>query len=827
MTVSASLIRRLEQAEQRLRNGDATGARSLVEQVLRSAPRNPQALFLLGIAHLSAGAAADALPPLQLAARAEPRNGAVLEHLGLAHLLLGQFAAAESVLSDAARLPGAPASVFMRLGIAALEQGRVAESLAPLRRAIALDPADTDAQLNLGRAIAATGDSAAACEHFQRAMELAPDRADAAFNLGVIAMQQDRLDQARRWFERALSIAPGATDVLVSLAIVLQKQSQLDEAERALRRALALDAANATALSELGQVLARQGKLEQAREQYLAALAVAPDAGVAQEGLASVCVALGRAVEAVPHLRTLTAAEPANAGAVALLARALYDIGELDDARTAARRAIELNRSDAPTYATLANIDLVRGAFEPAIETLEQGYNETRSDGLLGVLAYQLRQVCDWPKWRTVWDTLAPKLATDANLGSPFWLLCEPTTAEQQLVYTRRWAAARFEKIQPLPPAPTRTQPTNRRLRIGYLSSDFQEHAVGHLVVEALECHDRDRFEVFAYSYGPNDESAMRQRLRAACEHFVDIAWQPDDVAARQIQADDLDLLVDLKGYTLSDRLSIMARRPCAIQATWLGYPGTTGASFIDYAIADEFIIPADAASHYSERIVRLPHCYQPNDRKRIVAETLPRAAYGLPEHAFVFCCFNQTNKITPDVFSLWMRLLGAVPASVLWILESNPPAKRNLLAAAQRHSVGADRLIFAPRAPNAEHLARYRVADLALDTFPYTSHTTLSDALWCGCPAIALCGETFAARVSGSLLTAAGMPDFVTYSLAEHERLALRIATTPSLLDSARARVARARDDSALFDTTRLTRALEDLYATLIREHAGASGQT
>ena len=824
--MSAALIRKLEQAEQRLRNGDATGARSLAEQVLRSAPRNPHALFLLGVAHLSMGTAAEAVPALELALRTEPRNGAILEHLGLAHLLLGQFPAAENVLNEAVRVPGAPASVFMRLGVATLEQGRAAEALAPLRRAVELDPADTDAHLNLGRALAGTGDTAAACEHFRRAMDLAPQRADAAFNLGVIALQQDQLEQARQWFERALPLAPGAVDILVSLAIVLRRQSQADEAERYLRRALALDAANAAARSELGQVFALQGKLEQAREQYLAALAVAPDSRAAQEGLASVCVALGRVAEAVPHLRALIAAEPDNTGAAALLASALFELGQLDEAQTAARRAIELNGSDAANYATLANIDLVRGAFESAIDTLEQGYTATQSGGLLAMLAYQLRQICDWPKWRTAWASLAPRLATDANLGSPFWLLCEPTTAEQQLVYTRRWAAERFEKIQPLPRVARTGQPTDRRLRIGYLSSDFQEHAVGYLIVEALECHDRDRFEIFAYSYGPSDESVMRQRLRAACEHFVDIAWQPDDIAARQIHADALDLLVDLKGYTLSDRLSIMARRPCAIQATWLGYPGTTGASFIDYAIADPFIVPPDAERHYSERILRLPDCYQPNDRKRVVAETQPRSAYGLPEHAFVFCCFNQTNKITPDVFALWMGLLHTVEGSVLWILESNAPAKRNLLAAAQAHGVGAERLVFAPRVPNADHLARYRVADLALDTHPYTSHTTLSDALWCGCPAIALCGETFAARVSGSILTAAGLPELVTYDLGEHERLAMQMALDPSLLAAARGCVARARDDSALFDTTRLTRALEDLYAKLIREHAVAVGQ-
>ena len=817
--VSASLIRKLQQAEQRLHSGDFPGAQSLCEQVLRAAPRNPEALYLLGIANLSMGRASAAVPAFERALANEPRNGAILENLGLAHLMTGHFAKAESVLRQAVQLPGAPASVFMRLGVAVLEQGRAAESVEPLRRAIALDPIDPDSHLNLGRALAGSGDAPAACEHFERAMALAPQSADPAFNLGVVAMQQGRLEEACHWLERALSRAPDAVDILINLGIVLQKRASFDEAVRCLNRALAIEPANATALTELGQTLALQGAVDQAREKYLAALRIKPDSSAAREGFASVCLALGRAGEAAPHLRALAASEPDNANAMAALARASYELGQMDEAEAAARRTLELNRTDAGTYATLANVHLVRGERERSIEILERGYEETGAGGLLGMLACQLRDICDWPRWRTVWEKLEPKLALEASLGSPFWLLCEPTSARQQLEYTRRWAAARFANIRPGPSAAPLPDYAGRRLRIGYLSSDFQEHAVAYLIAETLERHDRGRFEIFAYSYGPEDHGAMRERLRAACEHFVDIAWQPDDVAAERIRTDALDLLVDLKGYTMADRLSIMARRPCAVQATWLGYPGTTGASFIDYAIADPFLIPQDAEDAYSERIVRMPHCYQPNDRRREMTEPRTRAEYGLPEHAFVFCCFNQTYKITPELFATWMRLLHAVPGSVLWLLESNAVAKRNLLAAAQQEGIGVDRVIVAPKLPNAQHLARYRVADLALDTFPYTSHTTLSDALWCGCPSIALCGDTFAARVSGSLLTAGGMSEYITYSLAEHEQLALQLAGDPQRLEAARRHVARAREDSPLFDSVGFVRDLEDQYVRLIRD--------
>jgi predicted O-linked N-acetylglucosamine transferase (SPINDLY family) len=491
-------------------------------------------------------------------------------------------------------------------------------------------------------------------------------------------------------------------------------------------------------------------------------------------------------------------------------------LGQLGEAEAVARQACALEPPNAVAYDTLANVLLVRGDLEGAIATLEEGCSRTGAGHLLGQLTYQLRQACDWSRWQVAWDRLAPEIERDAALGSPFWLLCEPTSAEQQLDYTRRWAAARFRSAASGVGAPS-APAAHRRLRIGYLSSDLQEHAAAYLVTEVLELHDRERFEVFAYSHGPDDGGMMRQRVRAACEHFIDIAWEPDDVAAERIRSDALDVLVDLKGYTAGDRLTIMARRPCSVQVTWLGYPGTTGAAFMDYLIADPFIIPPGDERHYSERIVRMPHCYQSNDRKRAIGESLPRADYGLPDGAFVFCCFNQAYKITPDIFTVWMRLLKAIPNSVLWLVESHRLASQNLLASAQTHSVPAERLVFAPRMPYAQHLARYRMADLALDTFPYTSHTILSDALWCGCPTVGLCGTTFASRVSGSLLTAAGLPDLVTYTIADYERLALRIAGESRFMQEIRSRVAHARDHSALFDSTAFTRDLERLYVGLV----------
>jgi protein O-GlcNAc transferase len=780
--VPAASAHKLKQARERLQRGDVAGARSLCEQILQSAPRNPEALCLLGMSYLTSGRPEEAVALFERSIAVDSRHGMALEHLGLAHLMLGRFADAERVLRQAATLPGAPPSVAMRLGVALLNQQQHAEAIGFLKQALNRDPESADSRLNLGQALAQSGEAAAAREQFEAVLRLEPARVDAAFNLGVLALQEDQLDPARQWFERVLERVPHYADAMASLGIVLQ----------------------------------RQGKLAEARERFLAALRAAPGLPAAHEGMAFTCLALGRTSEAIEHLQALLKAYGTHRAGLAALAETLFELGQLDEAAATAGRLCELHKADPAGYATLANVHIVRGELDRAIATLEIGYTATNNGHLLGMLVYQLRHTCEWEKWQAAWDRLVPELEHTVALGSPFWLLCEPVSPHQLLEYTKRWAAARFRSVT-ASHTTVAAAPRHPRIRIGYLSSDFQEHAVGYLIVEALELHNRERFEVFVYSHGPDDKGTIRPRIQAACEHFVDIARDADDTAAERIRSDELDILIDLKGYTAGDRLQIMARRPCELQLTWLGYPGTTGASFIDYLIADPFIVPPELESAYSERILRMPHSYQPNDRNRIVGASLTRPEYGLPDDAFVFCCFNQTYKITPDIFELWMRLLDRVPNSLLWLMDSNVWARKALLARAEQRGIHG-RVVFAPKKPNAEHLARYRAADLALDTFPYTSHTTLSDALWLGCPTVALCGETFAARVSGSLLSSAGLSDLVTYGFAEYERLAHRLATDRGALQAARERIAQARDGgSALFDTLAFTRALEKLYLQLL----------
>jgi predicted O-linked N-acetylglucosamine transferase (SPINDLY family) len=787
--MSDELMHKLSQAWERLQTGDAAGALSLSQAVLQRDPRNPDALYLLGVSNLMTGRPHEAIPALKGVVALQPQHGAALENLGLAHLMLGELADAERALRTAAAIAGAPASVFMRLGVATLNQGRHSEAVVHLQRALQLDPYNADIYLNLGQALAGRGDNAAARREFEAALRMAPQHADAMYNLGVICQQEGDRPGASGWFERTISHAPRHVDALVNLGIVLEQDQRVDDALACFKRALAINPASAHARNNLAHALAVQGNLESALEEYRATLRADPNLVEALEGLASASFGLA-----------------SLSGRSALLA----------EAKSAAERAMELAPSAAGAYGVLADLLVLRGARESAVALLETGYERSGAPNLLGAYALQLRYLCAWDKWRAAWEKVSPLLGASPDLGVPFTLICQPTSAAQQLEYTRHWVQAQFRNIAST--APQRTRRTGQRCRIGYLSSDFREHAISDLVAEVLELHDRSRFEIFAYSHGADDNSATRARLTQASEHFVDIADLSDDLAARRIRDDDLDVLVDLNGHTRGARTAILARRPCAVQVNWLGYPGTMGASFIDYLIADKFIIPPEQESNYAERVLRLPHCYLPNDRQREVGAPLARAEYGLRDDAFVFCSFNQVYKITPEVFACWMRLLERIPRSVLWLPADNPQATENLSCTATAHGIARERLVFAPRLPTlAAHLARYRVADLALDTFPYTSHTTASDALWAGCLLVGLCGETFAARVSGSVLTACNLPELVANSLADYEHLAYRLATDDAFRNALRARLAAARTTAPLFDSAAFARDLESLYTGLV----------
>ncbi len=438
-------------------------------------------------------------------------------------------------------------------------------------------------------------------------------------------------------------------------------------------------------------------------------------------------------------------------------------------------------------------------------------------------LLTEMQQLCDWSRLDELCEyQRRSALEHPERPVQPFGLLSIPSTPMEQLACAQNFArslagsvaADRKRLALGFDRAP------HKRLRVGYLSADFHGHATAYLAAEMFELHDRNRFEVIAYSYGPDDGSEIRARLQRGFERFIDVRLHSYADAAAAIHADGVEILVDLKGYTVHARPEILALRPAPVQVNYLGYPGTMGADFIDYIVGDRFVTPVSRAGEFSENLVLMPDSYQVNDRRRQIAATPPRQALGLPENSFVFCCFNQPYKILPDVFAVWMRMLEAVPGSVLWLLELDRWVAPNLRREASARGVDPARLVFAPLLPLAEHLGRLSAADLFLDTHPYNAHTSTSDALWTGLPVLTCTGETFASRVAGSLLAAAGVPELITCSLAEYEALGLRLARTPGELAELRRRLSRSRDAAPLFDTPRFVRNLETAYETMWRIH-------
>jgi len=357
----------------------------------------------------------------------------------------------------------------------------------------------------------------------------------------------------------------------------------------------------------------------------------------------------------------------------------------------------------------------------------------------------------------------------------------------------------------------------HERIRVAYVSADFHAHATSMLMAGIFEQHDRRRFETIAISFGRDDGSRMRGRVKQAFERFIDVRGKSDAEIAQAMREMEIDIAIDLKGYTSEARPAVFSLKPAPLQVNYLGFPGTMGASFMDYLIADRIVLPDEHKAFYSEQVVTLPGTYQPNDRSRETAEApAGRASVGLPEQGFVFCCFNNSYKIQPSVFDIWMRLLRGVPESVLWLLDDNAAATRNLRQEAATRGVDAGRLVFAARVDLPEHLARHRLADLFLDTLPYNAHTTASDALWTGLPVVTCMGNTFAGRVAASVLHAAGLPELVTPSLADYEAMALRLARDPAALAGIKSRLAHNRETAPLFDAARFTRHLEAAYITM-----------
>ncbi len=664
---------------------------------------------------------------------------------------------------------------------------------------------------------------------YRRILEREPEQPEALHLLGLIRHQTERHAEACELIGKAIAVDADNALYHANLGPVLKALGRSEEAVSACRRAAALAPNFAQAHNHLGAVLTAPEQVEEAIAALRRAIALKPDHAEAHDLLGVRLSARGDFAEAVKCHEMALALNPGSAEFHRHLGLALHRQGNLERAAKCCREAIRLRPDHAETHRNLSEILIQSRCFGEAAEAAEKAVRlapDLAEGRELLLISRQL--VCQWRHWEDDFRRLVELNERDLAGGAPsrirpWQALTVPLTPRQQHAIARSWSE-RFSEgawaaLEGQPFAFTRQR--RGRLRVAYISSDFRDHPGGHLMRSLFGLHDRTDFEIYAYSFGPDDGSDYRKRIAADCDHFIDITELSYLEAARRIHADGIDIAIDRNGYTVGARTEILALRPAPIQVSYIAFASTMGAEFIDYVITDKVVTPPDQQPFFSEKFVYLPHCYLINDRWQAIADETPsRADCGLPEHGFVFCCFNNSYKIEPSVFAVWMRILKRVSESVLWLFTGAPDIVGNLSREAETRGVAGERLIFAERVRKADHLARHRRADLFLDTHICGAHTTGTDALWAGLPLITCPGETFVSRVSASLLKAVGLPELIVENFHDYEELAVRLAGAPRELQDLRQKLAANRLTRPLFDTERQARNLEQAYRMMWQLH-------
>ena len=628
---------------------------------------------------------------------------------------------------------------------------------------------------------------------YRRILDLHRSDRPARHMLAVMQLRQGRPAEGLALLETLCAEAPGDADIRTHHGLAQQGLGRPDAALADYEQALALNPANALALLYRGDLL----------------------------------LALGRAGDAVASYESLIRIAPGYDEAWFRRGLALWTLDRPEEALASYRQSVALNprRFSAAFNCGTALLKLER--YDEALAAFEQaGLLAPGHPYVLGAAAGAILGGCDLERWPDTQQKLTEAVRQAAAVVPPLTFLPFCDDGDLRRACSAAFVADRLP--QKPPPLWTGERYGHQPLRIAYLSADFHQHATAELIAGLIERHDRSRFHVTAISFSREDDSEIGARLRKAFDDFRDVRTLSDREVAEWLHAQEIDIAVDLKGHTEGARPGILAHRPCPVQVNWLGYPGTIGADFLDYIIGDPMVLPFDHQPWYTEKIVQLPHCYQCNDHRRIAAEVPARAAEGLPTDGFVFCCFNAGWKITPEIFAIWMRLLATVEGSVLWLLDDNDTARRNLRRAAAAQGIDPDRLVFAPRALPAAHLARHRLADLFLDTLPYNAHTTASDALWAGLPMVTCMGRQFDGRVAASLLQAVGLDELITATLEDYEALALALARDPGRLGALRDRLADNRLTAPVFDIERFRRSIEGAYLNMVKTaRAGAAPES
>lgn len=724
----------------------------------------------------------NAVQSYELAIRLAPQQ--VQAHVGRGDALaaLERWAEAETSYTEAIALLPDDAGLHYCRGLVLRRLGRLTDALASLERAAALASELAAAHGERAQVLQALGRLPDALAAHRRVTELNPDNAEAYYNLGLVEQTMGHLAEAIASYDRAIALAPELVEALSNRGLAQVGMKQFGAAIASCEAAIRIKPGYALAHNNLGLALAELRRWPEAIAAYERAIALMPDLAEAHHNRGIALAAQGLFAEAVASHDQAIALKPSFAEAHIDRGHALKGLNRLDETAASYARALALK----PDH-----------------------------DFLLGDVLHTRSLLCDWTAYTEQAALLEAGVREGRRVSLPFAVLPIVDLPAVQMRAAQIWCEARYPVSGASVALPRRQD--SKRLRIGYFSPDFREHPVSYLTAQFFEAHDRQAFETIAFAFEPSHD-VMRGRLERAFDRFIDVSTMSDADIVQQARALGLDIAVDLAGHTQDARTGVFALRVAPVQAAWLGYPGTMGADFIDYLIADKTVIPDDGLSGYSEKIVRLPYSYLVSDTARpISGKVFTRQEMGLPEEGFVFCCFNNAYKLNPRCFESWMRILRAVEGSVLWLSGGNPVMIGHLRIAAERQGVKAERLVFAMRVPsNADHLARQRLAGLFLDTLPYNAHTTALDALWVGLPVLTLMGQSFAGRVAASALSALDMGELITRTEDDYVAMAVELAAHPTKLAAIKARLAQNMRSAPLFDTKRFVRHMESAYRAL-----------
>ena len=695
------------------------------------------------------------------------------------------FERADSILKRVLQVDSKNLLALNVLGLIKASEANYRQAVYFLERAARISPNDASIQFNLAKALTDSGNNKDAIAHHKKVVALAPNNPEAWLSYGITASNLGCYEDALVYYGNALRLKPDYLEALLSKGNVFYALKRYDEAIPHYDQALTLNPHYFEAWSNKGVILDHLKRYDEAITHYDKVLSLKPDHPDAWFNKGKVLNELKRFDEAIAHYDKALSLKPDDQAAWSNKGAALNELKRYDEAIAHYDKALRLK----------SDIDWVRGD-----------------------LLHTKMKICKWSDLAGSLDIIRKKVMANERFANPLILLSLIDEASLHKKSAEIYIQSRYP-FNPILETILK-RPQSQKIRVGYFSADFRNHAVSLLTAELYELHDKNKFEIIAFSFGMDDGSPMRSRLQQAFNQFIDVSSMSDLKIAQLSRELGIDIAVDLGGFTVDSRTGIFSYRAAPVQLSYIGYLGTMGAEYYDYLLADKTIIPENIQKFYSEKIVYLAS-YQANDRKRIISERkFTREELGLPKTGFAFCCFNNNYKILPSTFNCWMRILNAVEGSVLFLYADNERAKANLIDEAILRGVDSARLVFGGRIPTEEYLARYQTCNLFLDTFPYNAGTTASDALWAGLPVLTLIGQSFASRVAASLLNAIGLPELITNTQEEYEALAIELAIHPHKLADIKLKLAKNRLTAPLFDTPLFTKNLESAYIKMYERY-------